>query len=192
MANVSPKLWWEDPLLQEIRVPSLQFITMSVENRLAEFLRMSQIWEKRPINMWGVFLLKLLSSWFRHVSIAIEINPTDTAGSTTKKRGIVIWSASELDGFNRISPTRNLLNKKSWWSKSGAEIGCYNYRLGFFLKFSLVPLNIDIDPKRFNKGFAAFKIISIVDESCTFPYFILILQRQLLIYSVTFHNNLLR
>jgi hypothetical protein len=33
---------------------------------------------------------------------AIEINPAEPAGSATKKRGIVVRSASELNEFNRI------------------------------------------------------------------------------------------
>jgi hypothetical protein len=46
--------------------------------------------------------LKLPSSRTRQSAIAIEINPLDSTGSATKKRGIVVRSASELDEFNRI------------------------------------------------------------------------------------------
>jgi hypothetical protein len=83
---------------------------MSVEKRLVEFLRMSRNWERRPTNIPGVFLLKLPSSRSIQASIAIKINPIDAAGSATKKGGIVIISASELDGFNCILPIRNWLN----------------------------------------------------------------------------------
>jgi hypothetical protein len=34
--------------------------------------------------------------------LAIEINPIDTYGSITKKRGVVIRSASELDEISRL------------------------------------------------------------------------------------------
>jgi hypothetical protein len=64
--------------------------------------------EDRPIYP-GVFLLKLPSSGSRQASIAIEINPVDPAGSTTKKRGIVIRSASELDQFNCILANQKLI-----------------------------------------------------------------------------------
>ena len=43
-------------------------------------------------------------------TIAIEINPVDSAGSATKKRGIVVRSASELDQFNRILANQKLVD----------------------------------------------------------------------------------
>ena len=43
--------------------------------------------------------MNLPSSRTRQAAIAIEINPVDCAGSATKKRGIVVRSASELDEF---------------------------------------------------------------------------------------------
>ena len=42
-------------------------------------------------------------------AIAIEVNPVDSAGSATKKRGIVVRSASELDEFNRIMSNEKLV-----------------------------------------------------------------------------------
>ena len=42
-------------------------------------------------------------------AIAIEINPVDSAGSATKKRGIVVRFASELDEFNRILANQKLV-----------------------------------------------------------------------------------
>jgi hypothetical protein len=50
----------------------------------------------------GVFLLKLPSYKARLASVAIEINPVDASGSPTKKRGISIRSASELNEINSI------------------------------------------------------------------------------------------
>ena len=40
----------------------------------------------------------------------LEINPVDSAGSATKKRGIVVRSASELDEFNRILANQKLVD----------------------------------------------------------------------------------
>ena len=53
--------------------------------------------------------MKLPSSRSRQGSIAIEINPVDATGSASKKRGIVIRSALELDQFNRILPNQKLI-----------------------------------------------------------------------------------
>jgi hypothetical protein len=70
--------------------------------------------EERPI-FPGVFLLKLPSSRTRQAAIAI-----DPSGSATKKRGIVVRSASELDEFNRILANQKLvgISKKGGPSKS--------------------------------------------------------------------------
>jgi len=54
-----------------------------------QFLNDAGAWERKATNIPGVFLLKLPSSRTRQVDIAIEINPVDSAGSATKKRGIV-------------------------------------------------------------------------------------------------------
>jgi hypothetical protein len=60
-------------------------------------LRDASDWERSATNIPGVFLLKLPSSRTRQATVAIEINPVDATGSTAKKRGIVIRSASELN-----------------------------------------------------------------------------------------------
>jgi len=86
-----------------------QYITMTVEERLTGFLRDARAWERKATNIPGVFLLKLPSSRTRQAAIAIEINPVDSAGSATKKRGIVVRSASELDEFNRILSNQKLV-----------------------------------------------------------------------------------
>ena len=59
-------------------------------------------------NIAGVFLLKLPSSRTRQAAVVIEINPVDATGYATKKRGIVIRSASELNEFNRILANQKL------------------------------------------------------------------------------------
>ena len=71
---------------------------MAVEDRLTGFLRDARDWERRATNIPGVFLLKLPSSR----------NPVDSAGSATKKRGIIVRS-SELDEFKRILSNQKLV-----------------------------------------------------------------------------------
>jgi hypothetical protein len=82
---------------------------MAIEERLTGFLKDAKAWERRATNIPGVFLMKLPSSRTREAAIAIEINPVDSAGSATKKRGIVVRSASELDEFNRILANQKLV-----------------------------------------------------------------------------------
>jgi hypothetical protein len=81
---------------------------MAVDDRLTGFLRDARAWERKATNIPGVFLLKLPSSRTRQAAITIEINPVDSAGSATKKRGIVVRS-SELDEFNRILSNQKLV-----------------------------------------------------------------------------------
>jgi hypothetical protein len=78
---------------------------MSMQERLTQFLKDSSGWERKNTSIQGVFLLKLPNSkagtWKE--SIAIEVNPVNpSTGFPTKKRGIVIRSASELEQITHI------------------------------------------------------------------------------------------
>jgi len=73
-----------------------------VDERLTEFLSKGKDWERKPTSIPGLFLLKLPTSRSRPASIVIEINPVDTSGSPTKKRGIIIKSNSELVQIRNI------------------------------------------------------------------------------------------
>ena len=81
-------------------------MSSDINNKLTQFLREGQTWEKKPTNIEGVFLLKLPASKQSPSSIAIEINPTNaTSGSataTTRKKGIIIRDGSELEQFNQL------------------------------------------------------------------------------------------
>ncbi len=73
-----------------------------VDERLSEFLKNGKDWEKKATSVPGVFLIKLPEYKSRPAYIAIEINPVDTSGIATKKRGIVIRSRSELGQISKI------------------------------------------------------------------------------------------
>jgi hypothetical protein len=78
---------------------------LSMEERLNQFLIVSADWERQTTSVRGIFLLKLPRSKIstRREAIAIEINPINqTTSSPTKKRGIVLRSASELEEINNI------------------------------------------------------------------------------------------
>ena len=80
-------------------------MTSEINDKLSQFLREGQNWEKKATNIQGVSLLKLPASKQSQSSIAIEINRTNTttAGSTfTRKKGIIIRSGSELEQFNQL------------------------------------------------------------------------------------------
>jgi hypothetical protein len=77
-------------------------MTEEAHERLKQFLNEGRNWERKATNIAGVFLFRLPASKGRPASLAIEINPVDTYGSITKKRGVVIRSSSELDEISRL------------------------------------------------------------------------------------------
>jgi hypothetical protein len=78
---------------------------VSIQERLSQFLKESEGWERKTTSVPGIFLLKLPSSktGTRKEALAIEINPINPATSSpAKKRGIVIRSATELEQITKI------------------------------------------------------------------------------------------
>jgi hypothetical protein len=74
-------------------------MTADVNDKLSQFLREGQNWEKRSTNIQGISLLKLPAFKKSPPSIGIEVNPE---GTVTKKRGIIIRSGSELEQINQL------------------------------------------------------------------------------------------
>jgi hypothetical protein len=75
---------------------------MSTDERLLEFLKEGTDWERKLTSIPGVFLLKLPPFKGKPATIAIEINPVDSTGSPTKKRGIVLRSEAEIAEINKL------------------------------------------------------------------------------------------
>jgi hypothetical protein len=73
-----------------------------VDERLSQFLKEGKDWERKATSIPGIFLIKLPEYKSRPAYIAIEINPVDTSGIATKKRGILIKSRSELEQISKI------------------------------------------------------------------------------------------
>jgi hypothetical protein len=72
------------------------------DERLIQFLNDGKDWEKKATSIPGVFLLRMPTFKSRPPSIVVEVNPVDTSGSPTKKRGIIIRSNSELEQIRNI------------------------------------------------------------------------------------------
>lgn len=72
------------------------------DERLSQFLREGRNWERKATSIPGVFLIKLPEYKSRPPYIAMEINPVDSTGGATKKRGILIKSSSELELISNI------------------------------------------------------------------------------------------
>ena len=72
------------------------------DERLSQFLREGKNWERKATSISGVFLIKLPEYKSRPPYITMEINPVDSTGAATKKRGILIKSSSELEQISNI------------------------------------------------------------------------------------------
>jgi len=75
---------------------------MSVDERLAQFPIDARDWERRATSILGLFLLKIPGLRGNPPSIVIEINPVDASGLPTKKRGVIVRSAAELNLITNI------------------------------------------------------------------------------------------
>jgi hypothetical protein len=86
---------------------------MSTDERLERFLKDGTDWERKPTSVPGVFILKLPPFKGRPATLAIEINPVDSTGSPSKKRGIVVRSEAEIAEINKVvsSPKLSQLAK---------------------------------------------------------------------------------
>jgi len=73
-----------------------------LSERLAEFLKSGGDWERKATTVPGVFVLKLPPFRGSPARLAVELNPVDKSGQPTKRRGLVIRSSEELEGFRRL------------------------------------------------------------------------------------------
>lgn len=80
------------------------------DERLSQFLREGKNWERKATSISGVFLIKLPEYKSRPPYIAMEINPVDSTGAATKKRGILIKSSSELEQISNILTNAKIVN----------------------------------------------------------------------------------
>lgn len=76
--------------------------SMTGDERFSRFLSEGQDWERKATSIQGVFILRLPAFKGRAASLAIQINPVDSSGSATKKKGIIIRSASELEEISSL------------------------------------------------------------------------------------------
>jgi hypothetical protein len=74
----------------------------AADERLRQFLTEGQDWEKKVTNIPGIFLVKLPTFKGTCPSLAIEVNPVNSAGSSTKRRGVIMRSNSELEEISRL------------------------------------------------------------------------------------------
>ncbi|MEM3402666.1 MAG: hypothetical protein QW179_01015 [Candidatus Hadarchaeales archaeon] len=74
---------------------------------LKKVLETAREWERKPTTIPGIFLMKLPGYKKSPPRLIVEVNPTDSYGNPTKKRGLIIRGAADLEEYRKI-----LANKK--------------------------------------------------------------------------------
>lgn len=72
------------------------------EEKLEDFLRTGNDWEKLRTSVPGVFIQKLPPYRSSPARLAVEINPVDASGNPTKRRGLLLRYPDEYDAFKEI------------------------------------------------------------------------------------------
>jgi hypothetical protein len=74
----------------------------SLEQKLREFMRSGEDWERSRTSIPGVFVVKLPGRGSRGPELALEINPVDGQGQPKKKRGYMVRGKADLEELTRI------------------------------------------------------------------------------------------
>jgi len=72
------------------------------EETLTKFLKTGSDWGRMRTTVPGIFVLKMPAYRSSPARLAVELNPVDDAGATTKKRGLVLRSSKELEDYKAI------------------------------------------------------------------------------------------
>jgi hypothetical protein len=70
------------------------------EEKLSEFLKSGKDWSRFKTSVPGVFVQKLPAYRNAPTRLAVEINPFNENGQTTRRRGLLLRSLDELAAFN--------------------------------------------------------------------------------------------
>jgi hypothetical protein len=78
------------------------YLALMSEERLEEFLRTGNDWEKLKTSVPGVFIQKMPPYRSSPSRLAIEVNPVDASGRPTKRRGLLIRFPDEYTTFKEL------------------------------------------------------------------------------------------
>jgi hypothetical protein len=73
-----------------------------MEEKLSQFLKSGSDWSRMKTSIPGVFVLKMPPFKSSPSRLAVELNPVDESGVPTKKRGLLIRSAKELERYKTL------------------------------------------------------------------------------------------
>jgi hypothetical protein len=72
------------------------------EEKMREFLNTGGDWDRMRTSIPGVFVQKLPPYRNAPERLAVEVNPVDSAGNPTKRRGLLIRYREEFEAFKEI------------------------------------------------------------------------------------------
>jgi hypothetical protein len=72
------------------------------EEKLSDFLKTGGDWERLRTSVPGVFIQKLPPYRSAPERLAVEVNPVDSSGNPTKRRGLLVRSLDEFETFKEI------------------------------------------------------------------------------------------
>ena len=82
---------------------------MSLEESLRKVLQTGRDWQRYPVKETpGVFVVKAPAYRGRPASLLVEVNPVGPDGSPTKRRGLMLRSAEELEQFRKLLSAERL------------------------------------------------------------------------------------
>ena len=73
-----------------------------MSEKLQEFLASGKDWAKVKTTIPGVFIQKLPAYRNQPARLAVEINPVDSSGNPTKRKGPIIRDVAEMEEFREI------------------------------------------------------------------------------------------
>ena len=107
---------------------------MSSEERLDSFLKSGADWSKLKTSVPGIFVIKMPAYKNSPARLAVELNPVNSSGLPTKKRGVMMRTKEELKEFKQLLGSDKLAQllegvervnpptTKSSGSKSGDDV----------------------------------------------------------------------
>lgn len=72
------------------------------EEKLSDFLKTGKDWSRLKTSVPGVYVVKLPPYRSAPARLIVELNPVDETGTPTKRRGLVLRSATELEEFRKF------------------------------------------------------------------------------------------
>jgi hypothetical protein len=72
------------------------------QESLKRFLESGRDWERTPTNVPGVYIMKLPGYRKSPSRLVAEINPVDSYGNPTKKRGLLVRNAQDLANYREL------------------------------------------------------------------------------------------